>query len=50
MQCYAKLYRRKYESAPIKKLGLIRRVLRSNISQTLMLAAITVIMEASSRK
>jgi len=49
MQDYSKLFPKSY-LGPRRKLTLIRRILRSNISQTLMLAAITLIVESSGRK
>lgn len=50
MQDYSKLYKKRYEVEPIQKLNLIRRVLRSDVSHTLMLAAIMLIVETSNRK
>lgn len=50
MKDYAKFYKRRYESEPVKKLNLIRRVLRSRVSTTLMVAAIMLIVETSKRK
>lgn len=50
MKDYAKFYKRRYESEPINKLNLIKRVLRSRVSTTLMVAAITLIVEASNRR
>jgi hypothetical protein len=50
MQDYAKLYKRKYEVEPVKKLNLIRKIIRSGLPQTLMLAAIVAIAEVTNRK
>lgn len=50
MQDYAKLYPKNYKSEPARKLGMIRRIIRSNVSQTLMLAAIILVVESSRQK
>lgn len=50
MQDYAHLYRKRYQTEPSRKLYLIRRILRSNVSQSLMLSAILLVAEAASRK
>jgi hypothetical protein len=50
MQDYAALFPKNFNPGPKKKLCMIRQVLRSGVSKTLMLIAITVIMEGMNRK
>jgi len=49
MKDYSHLFRKPYCS-PSRKLGLIRRVLRSKVCQSLMLAAIMMIVDGPGRK
>lgn len=46
MQDYSKLYRSKIQPGPRKKLDLVRRIIESRVSPSLMLAAITLIVGA----
>lgn len=50
MQDYSKLYPLRYRSRPSSKLSLIKRIIRSDMPQTLMLAAIVLIVTTAARK
>lgn len=50
MQDYSKLYRKNFKSEPVRKLNLIKRIIRSDMPQTLMLAAIVFIIEVTNNK
>lgn len=50
MQDYSFLFPKSFNPGPRKKLGMIRRVLRSGVPQSLMLAAIMMIVEGARRR